>query len=97
MFFEKRDEGVILHIKLTPNASKSGVLGTYQDEKGIHWLKVQVTTIPEDGKANKALINILSKTWKTPKTSFSFLHGETDRYKVLYIKDPSLLEKLVAL
>jgi uncharacterized protein (TIGR00251 family) len=93
MFFEKITKGTLVRIKLTPNASASKIEDLFEDEKGITWLKAKVTSTPEDGKANKALIQLLSKSWKIPKTKFSFIQGEFDRYKVLCINnaDPHLL------
>ncbi len=93
MFFEKTAKGVMIRIKLTPNASYSKIENEFQDQNGTVWLKVKVTTVPENGKANKALIHLLSKTWKTPKTAFSFIQGEFDHYKILCVADFEIINK----
>ncbi len=45
-----------------------------------------MTAVPEDGKANKALIALLSKTVKIPKSSIKFISGETSRKKILRLE-----------
>lgn len=92
MFFETTEKGLLIRIRLTPKAAHNEIDETIVDEKGVSWLKVKVTAVPEDGKANKALIILLSKTWKIPKSAFEFLQGETDRHKTFLIKDLDLIE-----
>ena len=46
-----------------------------------------VTAVPENGKANIALIKLLAKTAKWPKSSVEIVAGHTDRNKVLEISD----------
>lgn len=73
-------------VKLTPGAKKNEILGWEEDLLGERTLKVHVTAIPEKGKANKALIALLSKEWKIPKTSIRIIRGETSRVKILEIE-----------
>ena len=73
-------EGLILQIRISPNASKNEIIKT---DDGI---KVKITAQPVDGKANKALIEFLSKQFKVPKTSFEILKGETSKDKTLLIR-----------
>jgi len=78
-----------LTVRLTPNASRDGVEGVEQSADGDVFLKVRVTAVPEDGKANKALIQLLAKALRIPKSSISFVSGETARKKILRIEgDP---------
>ena len=72
-------------VKLTPGAKQNKVIGWEEDLFGNRTLKVQVTTIPKKGKANKALIALLSKHWKVPKSSITIIRGETSRIKILEI------------
>ena len=72
-------------VKLTPKASKNAVQGWTGDVNGGRILKVSVTAVPEKGKANKALIDLLSKEWHLPKNAFSLIRGETDRLKTIKI------------
>jgi uncharacterized protein (TIGR00251 family) len=75
----------ILHVRLTPKASRSGIQEWVMDENGAPCLKVSVTAVPEKGKANKALIDLLAKEWRIPKSAIAIIRGETDRNKILQI------------
>ncbi len=77
--------GGLLHVRLTPNASVARVAGFEPNADGQEQLKAYVTVVPENGKANKALIQILSKLLKLPKSAFEIIRGETDRNKVLRV------------
>lgn len=79
MIKETKD-GFITQIKISPNASKNEII---KDEAGI---KIKLTAQPIEGKANKALIEFLSKQFKIPKTSIIILKGETSKDKTLLIK-----------
>ena len=79
MLKETKD-GLILNLKISPNASKNAIL---KDETGV---KVKLTAQPIEGKANKALVEFLSKQLKIPKTSIEILKGETSKDKTLLIK-----------
>jgi uncharacterized protein YggU (UPF0235/DUF167 family) len=71
-----------LHIKLTPKASSNRVVVESSTEE-ILYLKVYVTAIPENGKANEAMIALLAKHFKIPKTAFELVHGHKSRNKIL--------------
>lgn len=74
-------------IKLMPNAQKNEISGWETSNTNEKVLKIRVTAIPEDGKANKALIALLSKEWKIPKSSIEIIRGETARTKTIFIPD----------
>lgn len=74
-----------LHIRLTPKAAANKIGPMDMDADGAPVLKVYVTALPEDGKANLALINLLAKTWKLPKSAFTIVRGATDRNKVVRV------------
>jgi hypothetical protein len=60
-------------------------------------LKVSVTAVPEDGKANAALVDLLAKTLHIAKRSITIASGATDRRKVLLIEgDSSALQSRFA-
>ena len=44
-------------------------------------LKIQVTAPPVDGAANAALIKLLAKTWRLPKSAITIAVGATGRTK----------------
>ncbi|MBQ4114540.1 YggU family protein [bacterium] len=79
MFKETKD-GLILKIKIVPNSSKNDIV--LEEE----FVKVKVTAQPIENKANKALIEFLSKKFKVPKTSIEIIKGETSKEKTLLFK-----------
>lgn len=80
MLKETKD-GIIIALRISPNASKNEIIKT---EDGI---KVKITAQPIDGKANKALIEYLSKQFKIPKSLFEIIKGETSKDKIVLIKE----------
>ena len=81
---------LVLNIKISPNASKNEII---KSDEGV---KLKITAQPIDGKANKAVIEYLSKNFKIPKTSFEIIRGETSKEKTVLIKckDEEKLQKL---
>ena len=74
-----------LIIHLTPKASHNKIEGWDLDAKNKQILRVRVTAIPEDGKANEALIKLLSKTLHISQSRISLIRGSTSRVKHLEI------------
>ena len=89
---------VRLAVRLTPNGGRDGLEGIEEAADGSAYLKARVRAVPEKGKANTALIALLSKGLGIPKSSISILSGDTMRKKILRIDgDPEdLAEKLAA-
>jgi uncharacterized protein (TIGR00251 family) len=97
--FSAHADHLRLSVRLTPNGGRDAIDGIDTDADGNAFVKARVSAVPEDGKANKALIALLSKKLRVPKSSVSFLSGETARKKILRIDgDPEDLKaKLEAL
>lgn len=74
-----------IHIRLTPKAAANKIGAVEVGADGTPILKVYVTAVPEDGKANTALINLLAKNWKLPKSALTLIRGATDRNKVIRV------------
>jgi uncharacterized protein len=75
-----------LIVHLTPKASHNKIEGWTLDEKGQKVLRVKVTAVPEDGKANTALIKLLSQKLHISKSRISLVRGGTSRMKQLEIE-----------
>ena len=74
------EDGIIVKIKIVPNSSKNDII--LEDE----FIKVKVTAQPIENKANKALIEFLSKSFKVPKTNIEIIKGDTSKEKTILIK-----------
>ena len=88
--------GLRVAVRLTPKASRDRVQGAVAEADGAAVLRAQVTAVPEDGKANAALIKLLSKQWRVPKSDMAIIQGATDRRKVILISGdgPDLRRRL---
>lgn len=82
---DDRGAPILLHVRLTPKAARNAVQGWEQDADGAQILKASVTAVPENGKANEALIKLLAKHCGLPKSAFVLKSGATNRNKVLLV------------
>lgn len=77
--------GTIIPIHAHPKSPRNVVEGWVADANGQQRLKLRITAPPEDGKANHAVLTLLSKAWNVPVSSLTIVSGETSRYKrILY-------------
>jgi hypothetical protein len=81
-------------VRLTPRARAARIDGI---EDGR--LKVAVTAPPAENQANDALLRLLAKEWRLPRSSLSIAAGTKSRNKVVHIAgDPmALMPRLNAL
>ncbi|WP_417476694.1 DUF167 family protein [Maricaulis sp.] len=74
-----------MRIRLTPNASRDAVEGVAGTADGLCHLGVRVRAVPEKGKANKALIAVLSQFLDLPKRDIEVIRGTTSRLKTVRV------------
>ena len=72
---------MLVTVHIQPNAKKNEVVSWLDDST----MKVRVTAPAKEGRANKALIKILSDYFKTSKTSIELVRGATTKIKQLRI------------
>ena len=72
--------GVTIELRAQPRARRCLLSGA-----GSGTLKAAVTAPAEDGKANRAIIELLAAEWRLPKSAFEVMRGATARDKVLSI------------
>jgi uncharacterized protein (TIGR00251 family) len=87
------DSKATIEIHLQPGAKKSEVIGL---RDGVLW--VRVAAPPEKGRANEALIELLSKLLAVPRRDLSLVRGLTSRQKVIAISgiEPEILKSKIA-
>jgi uncharacterized protein (TIGR00251 family) len=81
---EVHRDGTILPVRAQPGARRNEIRG---EQDGA--LKVSVTQAPEKGKANKALIEVLSKALALKKSQMELLSGETSHQKRFLVRGVS--------
>ncbi len=83
--FSVAGSAVRIAIRLTPKAAREAIVGFAPEAGGGVELKVTVQAPPEDGKANAALIKLLAKVWRLPKSRIAIIRGATDRHKLIAV------------
>ncbi|MDO4569196.1 MAG: DUF167 domain-containing protein [Planctomycetia bacterium] len=85
--FEGTAEGILLFVKGAPGSRKNEIRGVTNGA-----LKVCCTQVPEKGKANKAILEILVKSLRLKKSQISLVAGETDSNKKFLITNLEVAE-----
>jgi uncharacterized protein (TIGR00251 family) len=74
--FEQHPRGVVLPVRAHAGARQNALLGERQNA-----LRVAVTAAPEKGKANRAIIDLLSETLRVSKSEIELLSGDASPRK----------------
>ena len=77
------------NVQLTPNSSQNRLVGLVHEVDKTISIKALVTAAPKNSKANVALIQLLAKEWKLPKSSLSIIRGTSRRKKTVEIDHDS--------
>ena len=78
-------ETIRFKVRVTPGAKKPAIGGTHDGA-----LKVAVTQIAENGKANQAVIKSIAKRLGTSKSRVSIVSGQTFRIKTIEVAGVSI-------
>ena len=73
--------GLILFVRLTPRGGRDAIDGPVPLADGREVLGVRVRVPPEDGAANAALVALIAKAFKVPKSAVMVTAGTTSRVK----------------
>jgi len=74
-----------ISIKVVTHAKKSEVVADDIDLFGARILRVKISQPPEDGKANKALIELLAEYLQVKKNSLTIIAGEKSTHKIVEV------------
>ena len=72
----RNPEAVLLHVRVQPKARANAVKG-WRGEA----LRVSVTAAPEEGKATRAVIDLLAETFDVAPSAITLVRGATSRDK----------------
>ena len=76
-----------IETRIIPRASRNEIVGI---ENGV--ARIRVTSPPVDGKANKAVTELLSKQLDVPKKDILIVSGEKSRNKKIRVYGKTLSE-----
>ena len=82
--FNYQNPPSLLNVKVTANAKTSCIKKVVQEDGSVIY-KIFTTAVPEKGKANKAIIQLLAKELNIPKSSLIITHGLTCSRKIIKI------------
>lgn len=85
-----------LAVRVTPRSGRDAIEGWALDSAGRPFLKLRVTAAPADGAANAAVIALVAKALKRPKSQIVLASGGTARRKSLAIGEVSTEELTAA-
>jgi uncharacterized protein YggU (UPF0235/DUF167 family) len=97
--FTPTPTGLRLRLRVTPNAAADRIDGPETLADGTSVLRLRVRAVPEGGRANAAVVALLAKTLKLPKSAVTLVAGESARLKTVHLSgDPAdLAERLAGL
>ena len=75
--------GVLLDLRVTPKSGRDAIDGIEQFASGQTVLKLRVRALPTDGEANDAVIALIAKSLKLPKSNVTLERGGASRVKTL--------------
>ncbi len=90
MFYEIKDNKIILNIKAQPNSSKNKIAGLYGEDA----IKINIKAPAVEGAANKELIKFLSKTFKVAKSDIE-LKGESSKKKQIILPFNEKIKEII--
>ncbi len=82
-FITRTEHGIIIRILVVPNSQDQEFEGV-DEWRGC--LKIRIKSPAQKGKANRELLEFLSKSLSIPVSDISIRSGETSRLKELEIK-----------
>lgn len=89
-------DGVELRLRVTPGARRTSIDGI-ETRAGQPVLRLRVTAPADKGRANEAVIALLAKSLRTPKSAVAITAGQSARDKrVRVLGDPATLTARLA-
>ena len=90
---------MLLSLRVTPKSASDALSGLHEGAGGKVSLAVKVRAQPEQGKANKAVIQLLATSIGMPKSRLSVVSGAAERNKTVLIAGDAadISERLAAI
>jgi len=89
--------GVRIAVRVAPRARTDAIEGWERDAAGREYLKLRLRAVAEDGKANAALIDLLSRALGVTKANIEIAGGARSRMKTVELRgDPKELTRRLA-
>jgi len=80
----QRKNGITLECRISPRAGQNAIRGVRDGA-----LSIALNAPPIEGRANKALIEFISRLLHVPRSHIEIIKGQRGRQKTLFIQDVS--------
>lgn len=87
LYVRQVDDGLVLSIRVQPNASRQGPIGEHGKE--LRWA---VRAKPESGKANQALVESIAEFFGVAVRKVEVISGSLNRSKAVIVRGLSIDE-----
>jgi uncharacterized protein len=84
-FYRVAPEGIVVTVRLTPKGGRDSIDGGGRLSDGSDMLQVRVRALPAEDAANKALVAMLAKALRVPKSAVTIISGRHARIKQVKI------------
>jgi len=92
--YRQESDGIVLSVRLTPRASRDSIEGVVVLSDGRAVVQARVRALPSGGEANAALITLVARRLRVPKSAVTIAAGHSARLKRVRIGgDPGTLAK----
>lgn len=86
--------GVVIDVRLTPRSARDQIEGLRSLSDGRAVIAVRVRAVPEDGKANDALLQVIARSLDVRVSDCALESGGKSRLKSVSVKgDPDALSR----
>lgn len=90
------ETGVVIDVRLTPRSSKDLLEGARTLADGRAVLIARVRAVPEDGRANEALLRLLARSMDVAPSDCALVFGGKSRVKSIAVRgDPERLSRQI--
>jgi uncharacterized protein len=85
MCYRTEPAAIVLTVRLTPRAARDSIDGVGALSDGRAVVLARVRAVPDKGEANRALVELLAKALRVPKSAVEVIAGATARLKQVRI------------
>ncbi len=89
LFLQNKNTEITFAIQVTTKTKTHQIGEIFRDENHQPILKIYINAVPEQGKANKAIIDFLAKKWQLKKNQIKIISGAKHRIKKVHISGDS--------
>jgi len=81
-----KTDGLIVSVRLTPRSLRDALEGVELLSDGKAIVKARVRAVADQGKANAALLQVISQVLKVPVSKVTLQSGSTSRMKTIRVE-----------